>query len=231
MSVTYGFFNSVNRDRLYDANQFSSIFNGIILDGVFSSVGDKFMVTPGEGLSLVVGTGRSWFNGHWTYNDAPVVIDIPAPVDIYGMYYALIIDVDEVERTAGIALIHGASALDPVKPNLIRSEIKNQYAIAYIKVGGRGTTEIFPENIEYVVGSEGTPLVTGLIQQATVGDLITNWKLEWENETEGLKDEFDLWFRDLKNELSGDVAGNLYTEINDVKQLLENLEDAERIAY
>ncbi len=35
MSVTFGFYNSVNGDRKYDAIQMSSIFDGIIRDGVF----------------------------------------------------------------------------------------------------------------------------------------------------------------------------------------------------
>lgn len=43
---TYGFYNSQDHDRVYDANDFSAIFNGIINDGVFMSVGDKFNVTP-----------------------------------------------------------------------------------------------------------------------------------------------------------------------------------------
>lgn len=43
---TYGFYNSNDKDRVYDAKDFSEIFNGIINDGVFMSVGDKFNVTP-----------------------------------------------------------------------------------------------------------------------------------------------------------------------------------------
>ena len=39
MSVTYGFYNSLNGDRKYDSAQISSIFDGLIVDGIFASIG------------------------------------------------------------------------------------------------------------------------------------------------------------------------------------------------
>ena len=40
MSVTYGFYNSIKGDRKYNALEMSSIFDGIIVDGVYMSIGD-----------------------------------------------------------------------------------------------------------------------------------------------------------------------------------------------
>ena len=44
MAVTSGFFNSVNHDRLYDAEQLSSIFDGIIIDGVMKIMAKHLML-------------------------------------------------------------------------------------------------------------------------------------------------------------------------------------------
>ena len=44
MSVTYGFYNSINGDRKYNALEMSSIFDGIIVDGVYMSIGDALNV-------------------------------------------------------------------------------------------------------------------------------------------------------------------------------------------
>ena len=49
MAVTYGFYNSLNKDRVYNAEQMSSIFNGIITDGVFASIGGSLMPIAGTG--------------------------------------------------------------------------------------------------------------------------------------------------------------------------------------
>lgn len=40
MAVTYGFFNSVNGDRKYNADQMSSYFDGLVTDGVYEKIGD-----------------------------------------------------------------------------------------------------------------------------------------------------------------------------------------------
>ena len=59
MAVTYGFYNSSNGDRKYNAEQFGSIFDGIILDGVFELIGDHFAVTPVSGS--MAGYVRTWW--------------------------------------------------------------------------------------------------------------------------------------------------------------------------
>ena len=77
MAITSGFFNSVNGDRKYDATQMSSIFDGLIVDGVFASIGNAFNVKAAGGLNLTVDTGKAWFNHTWTLNDS--VLQIAAP--------------------------------------------------------------------------------------------------------------------------------------------------------
>ena len=47
MSVTFGFYNSKEGDRRYDAIQMSSIFDGIIQDGILQHVGTAMVVKVG----------------------------------------------------------------------------------------------------------------------------------------------------------------------------------------
>ena len=77
MSVTYGFYNSKNHDRRYDAIQMSSIFDGIIRDGVLQHFGTAMMVKESEGMMVNVGIGRAWFNHTWTLNDALLPLTLP----------------------------------------------------------------------------------------------------------------------------------------------------------
>ena len=42
MALTYGFYNSKNGDRKYDAVAMSRMFDGIIRDGVISAYGKSF---------------------------------------------------------------------------------------------------------------------------------------------------------------------------------------------
>ena len=65
MAWTSGFFNSVNGDRLYNADQMSRLFEGLITDGVYASVGNKMAVQPNSGMTIQIATGRGWFGRHW----------------------------------------------------------------------------------------------------------------------------------------------------------------------
>ena len=78
MAVTSGFFNDQGGDRKYTAEQFTSLFDGIINDGVFPSYHDALHVTAGSGMQVVVGTGRAWFDHTWTENSTALVLEISA---------------------------------------------------------------------------------------------------------------------------------------------------------
>lgn len=80
MSVTFGFYNSKEGDRRYDAIQMSSIFDGIIQDGILQHVGTAMVVKESEAMIINVGVGRAWFNHTWTLNDAllPLVVTVKA---------------------------------------------------------------------------------------------------------------------------------------------------------
>lgn len=66
MSVTSGFFDSSGGDRKYNTEQMSSIFDGILKDGVYLSILNQFKVTPNVGMQITVDTGRAWFDHTWT---------------------------------------------------------------------------------------------------------------------------------------------------------------------
>ena len=70
MSVTFGFYNALNHDRKYDAIQVSSIFDGIINDGIYESIGTAMIVKATSYMVINIGIGRAWFNHTWTYNDS-----------------------------------------------------------------------------------------------------------------------------------------------------------------
>ena len=59
MAVTSGFYNSINGDRTYNAEQMSAIFDGIINDGVLANIGKVFQVrvSVSERGIVSVGTG------------------------------------------------------------------------------------------------------------------------------------------------------------------------------
>ena len=94
MAITYGFFNSVNGDRTYNADQMSEYFDGLVSDGVYENVGGALQVLAGSGMTVNVQTGRMIINSKWLNNDAVVPLTITAAHATLNRYTAIVARLD-----------------------------------------------------------------------------------------------------------------------------------------
>lgn len=204
MAVTYGFYNSLNKDRVYNAEQMSSIFNGIITDGVFASIGGSLMPIAGTGMQVVVKTGKCWFNSTWTLNDALLPLDIPTADVSLTRIDAVVVEINSAVSTRAntIKVIKGAPSANPAKPTLANTETLHQYALGYVTVG-TGVTSITADKIEVNVGKTTCPFITSVLQQTDITALFNQWDAE-----------FNTWFENVQSQLSGDIAANLQRQID-----------------
>lgn len=179
MSVTYGFYNSLNGDRKYDANQMSAIFDGLIIDGVFASIGTAFVVNANEGLAVNVGIGKAWFNHTWTVNDSILPMTAPESEVLLDRIDAIVLDIDGSEqiRANSIIFVKGTASSTPVRPTMISQQTHHQYPLCYI-YRAAGSTEIVQANITNAIGTDETPFVTGILQTISIDSLLGRWQDE-----------------------------------------------------
>ncbi len=221
MSVTYGFYNSINGDRKYNALEMSSIFDGIIVDGVYMSIGDALNVKSSGGMGITVGIGRAWFNHTWTLNDSIMPLTLESSDVLLNRIDAVVLEInnDSDVRKNTIKILKGTPASNPVKPSLIKSEMVNQYPLAYITIG-KGVLSISQSNIENAIGTSACPYVTGVLKGMDIDNLIAQWGTQWAEWLSSNTDawetfmsenssEFESWFQEMKDQLSTDAAGNL----------------------
>lgn len=213
MSVTSGFFNSVNGDRRYNAEQMSAIFNGIINDGVFSSIGTAFSINAKSGNTITVGIGRAWFNSTWVDNDSIFAIKADDAEMLLNRYDAVIIEVNHTDavRAGSIKIIKGAAASSPVKPTLINESDIHQYPLAYI-YRPAGSTEITQSNITNMIGTSSCPYITCVLQVQDIDKVIVQWEAQ-----------FNEWFDTIREQLSVDAVDNLQNQIDDVTDQLGSI--------
>lgn len=204
MSFTYGFYDSINHDRTYNARQMSEIFDGIINDGVFESIGSKFMVSAVSGMQIKVGSGRAWFNHTWTNNDSDMPLTLDAAEPLYKRIDAIVLEINENQdtRANSIKIIKGTPASTPSKPTLINADGVHQHILGWITVNG-GATAITQANIENAVGTSSTPYVTAILQVTNVDQLLAQWDAQ-----------FGEWFRNIQSQMEGDVATHLQQQIS-----------------
>lgn len=263
MSVSSGFFNSLNGDRKYNAAQMSAIFDGLIIDGVFASIGTAFAVKAAGGLTVNVGIGKAWFDHTWTVNDSILPMTAPEAEVLLDRIDAVVLEVNGMEsvRNNTIKFVKGNPSSAPSRPTLTNEGNVHQYPLCYI-YRKYGTAVINQADITPMVGTESTPFVTGILQTISLDELLGKWQDELDRFTDARSKEVDdwiaqeesdftawfnkmeadlqqeqivldqwiaseqadflAWYNQMKDQLSGDVAGNLQLEIDkeEVKRIL-----------
>ena len=232
MALTYGFYNSLSKDRMYNAVQISEIFDGIIGDGIYESIGDWFAVKSTTGMNITVGTGRAWFNHTWTKNDAPLPLTVEDSHAILNRIDTVILEVnaDPSVRTNFIKIISGTPANEPVPPTLIKANDVYQYPLADIYVAA-DVTSITQSNITNRIGTSDTPFVVGLLETKDIDNLIAQWQTMFSEWLNFEKDEFLTWYNSIKGQLSEDAAGHLQLEIDELNSKVDALEDEPKHIY
>jgi len=208
MSLTYGFYNSLNGDRKYNTVQMSTLFDGIINDGVFMSIADTLICTATTGMGLHVGLGRAWFNHTWTNNDALLALTVTQSEIVLNRIDAVILEVNSNDegRANIIKIIKGTPSSNPLAPTFNRTEKLNQYPLCLIYVGA-GVTSITQANITNKIGTSECPFVTGILDTVDIDALLLQWNAQ-----------FSDWLVTIKDILDENAAGNLLNLIgNEVK--------------
>ena len=227
MSVTSGFFNSLSGDRKYDAIQISSMFDGLITDGIYNGFLESFMVTASSPASMVVtvGEGRCWFNHTWTLNDAPLPLTLDVGDVVLNRIDTVVIDVDSTDtvRACTIKVVKGTPSSQAQAPTLENTETHHQYPLCDISVVA-GATTVTQSNITNRRGTSDCPFVATLMKSVNVDDLLIQWESQWDDWmtdransmdswTAEQQEAFTTWFQTVQDTLDEDTAGNLYNLI------------------
>ena len=208
MSWTSGFFDSVNGDRLYNANQMSNIFEGLISSGVYESIGNKLAVQPNNGMTIQINTGRGWFGGKWAYNDSLYLLDLETSDVLLNRYCAVCVrtDLTNDARTAKPYLKYGEFASTPSKPTMERTDTVKEYCLAYVYIPA-GATQITASNIQDTRGDTNLcGWVTGLIEQLDSTTLF-----------EQFESLFVEWINSLDDYLDENVEAKLIADMSEIK--------------
>lgn len=194
MSVSSGFFNSLNGDRKYNAAQMSAIFDGLIIDGVFASIGTAFAVKAAGGLTVNVGIGKAWFDHTWTVNDSILPVTAPEAEVLLDRIDAVVLEVNGMEsvRENTIKFVKGNPSSAPSRPTLTNEGNVHQYPLCYI-YRKYGTAVINQADITPMVGTESTPFVTGILQTISLDELLGKWQDELDRFTDARSQEVDDW--------------------------------------
>lgn len=194
MSIKCGFFNAIGNDRLYNALDMGRMFDGLIHDGVFATLGEHMIVTSRGGYRIAVGTGKAWFNHTWTIVTTTYAMTLEPADSVMSRIDAVILEINNTDqvRMNMIKIIKGEPALNPVRPTLIHTDKINQYPLAWVSIP-KGATAIGQQNITNAVGTSECPFVTAVNQSLTVDELLLQWRAQFDLFISDLSSEFQKW--------------------------------------
>lgn len=213
MAITYGFWNALKQsdgtyDRVYNSDQISEMFEGLLSDGVFESVGDALIVKEKSGLTVEVGTGRAWIGDRWMKNDAKLDITLAAAHLTLNRWSAIVIRADYSNRVITIEEKAGTPATTPTKPTMTYNDSIKEKCLAYVYVG-KGVTSITQTNItDCRADTSVCGWVTGIVKQVNTSELFLQYQAAYEQQLATMqawenaqKTAFDSWFSTLTDQL------------------------------
>lgn len=192
MAVTYGFFNSINGDRTYNADQISEYFLKLISNGVFATPSDAMQVTATTGLVVKVSPGWGFINCKWIKSDSDVFLQLDAADITFDRIDRVVmhLDTNDAHRSISIEVKTGTAAATPTAPELTRTGGVYELSLAQIKVSANSSVVVQADITDERPNTDVCGYVTGLIDQIDTTNLFAQFT-----------NAFNTWFDDIKDEV------------------------------
>lgn len=162
-TITGGFFDSVNKDRLYSADQMNMPYKKIVADGLFFEGGDGgnvFKVTAAGGMKVNIDPGNALIGGKWAENEDDVEIEISANTSESARIDSVILRLDNSIETRAIGIVYrqgGTSA-----PALENSVTVKEFRLANVSVAVNAVS-VADANIVDTRGTAECPWAASLV--------------------------------------------------------------------
>lgn len=242
MSFRSGFWNSIDGDRTYSAEDMAIPFEGVITDGVFANWGDAFKPTVTDTSTVTIGSGKAWLFHKWIINDAVYQMSInvsnyASSTEARTIVVCLNLKTKSYWRSAEFAVEEQRNyGSYPDMLNRI-TDRSRQYTLPLFAINfAAGDSSIQQSNVTNLIGTQWCPYVTAPVQTVTVDDIRAKWDASYgvlmndvvgnartkANEAENnFEASFNTWFATLKNQLDTNQAANLQNQITSLTHKLD----------
>ena len=201
--IKYGFFNSENGDRKYNADDMNMPFKNIVSDGVFADgngiLSTQLQVQSVNNLKVKVKKGFGIFGGKWFESDSDIEYTLNRADVALPRIDSFFIEVNNLQRQITIKYVQGVASSIPKRiERIFNSDIK-QYRLCDIYVNANAVA-ISQADITDCRPLEECGIITNLLANS---DLTATY-LQWEK-------KFYDWFTNLKDTVASLTAISSYT--------------------
>lgn len=233
ISINGGFFDSVNKDRLYSADQMNKPYNRVITEGIFATPAgtpstDFQVVSGNNGMNIVVKKGDGLLGNKWIENPSDQAITVSTNTSIVPRRDSIIIQVDKTQggRVCNIVYREGTANANPMPPDLSTNSNIVELRVANIYVAP-SANYIGQDAITDLRGSTECPWITSLIKQVDTSTLYDQWQTAYQNYYTQETEAFNTFMETLTEQLT--VSTNIvmlqshYTSTAEVTEIPINI--------
>ena len=231
--VNCGFFDSVDKDRLYSADEMNKPYKRVVANGVFATQKgtpstDLQVLSANDGMNIIVKAGEGIFADKWFESPADIAITVPSNTATVPRRDSVIVQVDKriSGRKGKVIYRTGTASSNPMPPNLSTTNNVIEYRIANIYVAA-SAVYIGQDAITDLRGSSECPWVTSLIQQVDTSTLYDQWQAAYQKYYNDETAAFNNFMQTLTEQLT--VTTNVitleshYTSASEVTEIPINI--------
>lgn len=216
-NINGGFFNSINHDRLYSAEDMTRPYKRLISEGIFATKQgtpstDIQVVSANNAMNIIVKKGEGLLANKWFENPSDFVITVPANTNIVPRFDSVILQIDNrsnsTGRVANIIYKEGTPSSNPMPPEINNIENVIEMRVANIYVAA-GANYIGNDAITDLRGSGQCPWITHLLYQVDTSQLYNQWQAAYQKYYNDETEAFNAFMESLTEQLT--VNTNIIT--------------------
>lgn len=198
-----GFFASINGDRKYKSDLIATFFSKLFTNGVFNN---ELQVQANDNMTVTLKSGTAFINGYFYNNTVDKVINISLSDTEQSRIDSIVLRFSKENRQIIADVLEGSYADNPVAPELTRNSNIYELRLCNISVNKQADSITTSMIEDCRFNSTDCGQVISAVQQLDTTEIFAQYQAA-----------FEALFEQMKGILSGDAAGELLVEINDIK--------------
>ena len=216
-NASCGFFNAVNDDRKYTAEQMNLLYDRVIADGVFATPqgtpSNDLQVFAGTGMNVSVTKGAGIFAHKWFRLMSNILFTVPGNTSGNSRIDSVIVQIDTRNsgRCGNVVYRQGEPSATPTAPAINLVVGVTEYRVANIAVASMATA-ITQADITDLRGSESCLWVTSLLQQVDTSTLWAQYQAAYAEQFEKYHEDYEE-YKDLQHQAWEEFLSTLTDEL------------------
>lgn len=218
-----GFFDSVNQDRLYSAEDMNQPYKRLVSNGVFATPSgtpsNDFRAVEASGMTVTVKAGQGIFGDKWFSMASDLAVIVPANSGIEHRLDSIIARVDTRQsvRAGSIVYRTGVAGQNPQPPALDTTTDVHEYRLANVLVAA-GASEITQANITDTRMTDECGFITALVKTVDTSVLADQWITAFQEYYDENTGAFAAWVNQQKQAWA-DLMDQVQSDLSAVNSL------------